>query len=107
MIARLPGSLLDLSLRALPHQEVIHPLRSYCRLFGPGSRIGCVDAIPLRVLLTIPSLLPHGRCSLFKPANLHQSLSTFPQHLLLLSQVVAEIALVFFHLVPEALVVNE
>ena len=66
-----------------------------------------MDAIPLRVLLPLPPLLPHGSCTLFKSPNLHQSLCAFPQHFLLLSQVVTEIAFVFFDLVPEALIVNE
>jgi len=105
VVACLPGSLLDLALGVLPHKEVIHPLGSNCGLFGPVSGIGCVDTIPLRVLLPI-SPLSNGRCCLLQPTNLHQSLCAFPQHFLLLSQVVAEIAFVFFNLVPEALVVN-
>ena len=65
-----------------------------------------MDTISLRVLLPI-SPLSNGRCSLFKSSNLHESLCAFPQHFLLLSKVVTEIALIFFDLVPEALVMNK
>ncbi len=106
MVACLPCSLLDLAFRALPHQKVIHPLGSDCGLFGPVSGIGCVDTIPLRVLLPISPLSSGRRCLLQSP-NLHQSLCAFPQHFLLLSQVVTEIEFVFFDLVAQALVMNK
>ena len=65
-----------------------------------------MDSIALRVFFSI-SPLSSGRCSLFNSPNLHKSLCSFPQHFLLLSQVVAKIAFVFFDLFPEALVLNK